>query len=461
MAVTEFIILVPALIAIWYIWQKSYQEAFISIYLFTVLLLPGWCRLILPGLPKPSFDEAAIIPIAVAWLFKRDKKWNFSLTDALVIGLLFIMGYSEYRNEGFPAMRNQSVDLILGSLFPYLLGKAIIQPFGLTARFARKFVWYLTLVFLTTLYEFKFAYSPYKLIFAPLFPGQGEGWVTTFRYGFPRVAGPYGHAILAGLIFMIALSLQLWLKDSNLWERHFKRPVFHLKKAKVLTWAMFLGLTITFVRGPQIGMLISWILRWAGKGKQPKKRVLLLLAAVLIIGTPIAVWFYSYVSVGRAGAHSLSQESATYRKELIDKYEAIALQHAAFGWGINGWPKIASMPSIDNYYLLLSLMHGVIATALLLTIMLSLLVRLYRNGMKYAPMSPPGSSLSFTLLGIYAGIMFSVATVYIGGNVLPLFYVLTGFTDAYLLAGGDKTLIKPKVVRMVPARTRKMPRVVA
>lgn len=106
----------------------------------------------------------------------------------------------------------------------------------------------------------------------------------------------------------------------------------------------------------------------------------------------------------------------------------------------NGWPKIPGMPSIDNYYLLLGLMHGVYAVMLLAAILVVMQVRLYRNGMRYAPMKPPGSSLSFCLFGIYLGFMFSIATVYMGENVIPVFFLITGFADAYLFAGGDGVL---------------------
>jgi hypothetical protein len=121
------------------------------------------------------------------------------------------------------------------------------------------------------------------------------------------------------------------------------------------------------------------------------------------------------------------------------------------------------MPSIDNYYLLLSLMHGFIASGLLLCMLLVMPFRLLRNGLRYAPLRPLGSSLSFTLLGIYVGILFSLATVYIGGNVLPVFYLLVGFTEGYLRAGGDRTLQASKAANTVilPLRQQRLPRIVA
>jgi hypothetical protein len=95
------------------------------------------------------------------------------------------------------------------------------------------------------------------------------------------------------------------------------------------------------------------------------------------------------------------------------------------------------MPSIDNYYLLLTLMHGVVTLLFLVGMLVWMLVRLLRNGLRYGPLSPDGSSLSFCLAGIFAGLMFSILTVYMGDNVVPIFFVLIGFAEGYLQAGGD------------------------
>jgi hypothetical protein len=435
------IILVPAMVAVWYIVQRSYREAFLYVYLPTVLCLPGWCRWILPGLPDPTFHEAAILPIAAAYFLKGKERWKFSAMDAQVAGLLFLMGFSEMQNAGFADAQNLMFDMVAAGLFPYVLAKGIVEPGGLRVCFAKVFVWSLAVVFILTLYEARFAFNPYRMIFAPFFPGQSAEWVTTFRYGLPRVAGPFGHAILAGVVFLIGLQLQLWLKNGGYWEERFKVSLpFNVRKPLVFTVTTLGGLILTLVRGPQIGALVAWIITYLGRGRDPRRRYLIGLCSLAAIGIPLFLWFLSYASVGRAEATSSSQETAAYRKELIDKYLQIALDHAGLGWGRNGWPKVPGMPSIDNHYLLLSLMHGFVATGLLVSIFIALIWRLYLNGVRNAERRDNGSSLSFSLMGMFAGIAFSIATVYMGDSLIPVFFLMVGFAEGYLVAGGDSIL---------------------
>jgi len=113
------------------------------------------------------------------------------------------------------------------------------------------------------------------------------------------------------------------------------------------------------------------------------------------------------------------------------------------------------MPSIDNYYLLLSLMHGVTATALLALLIITLITKLLRNGIQTGQLKPTGSSLSFRLAGIYAGFAFAILTVYMGDNVIPIFFTLTGFAESYLQSGGDRTLLvsaQPETLAPAPRR---------
>jgi heme A synthase len=128
-------------------------------------------------------------------------------------------------------------------------------------------------------------------------------------------------------------------------------------------------------------------------------------------------------------AITASQESALYRKVLMEKYLDIALEHAWLGWGRNTWPKVDGMESIDNYYLLLSLMHGLPASALLLALMLWMAVRLLRQGLT----EPSGhNSLSFCFLGMIISVIVSLATVYLGENVLPALFFVLGWAEGFL-----------------------------
>jgi hypothetical protein len=426
------IALAPALAAIIWLIRRTTRAAYLDVYLFTIFLLPGWCRFMAPGAPDPTFHESAILPIAAIYLLRARSRWRFSYGDALVLLFAIQVGYSEYTNAGYNEAQNLMFDMIAGGLLPYVLAKGLIQTRDDRVAFVKRIVTLLAILSVFLAYEFRFALNPYRMIFDRFFPGQGDGWVTTFRYGFARSAGPFGHAILAGIVFLIGFHLQRWLENSRLWER----PL----KSRLMTAALFGNILMTMVRGPQIGAVIAAVVSAIGSGANPRKRARWVAVAIVAIGIPAGIASYSYAAVGRAAAKTASQESAAYRKELIDKYVAIAIDHAWFGWGRNGWPKVAGMPSIDNYYLLLSLMHGVPATALLLTLLAAMFARLLRNGMRAGMLKPKGSSLSFRLAGIFAGFAFAILTVYMGDNVIPIFFTLTGFAEGYLVAGGDASL---------------------
>ncbi len=436
--------ILPGFFAIFWIARRSAHAAYLDVYLLSLLLLPGWCRFIAPGTPDPTFYESAILPIAAVAIVPLLRRWRFSFIDLLVVAFAAQIGYSEYTNAGYKEAQNLLFDMIAAGVLPYVLAKGFTTTTGDRVRFAKRIVWYLAILTVFFTYEFRFGYNPFRLIFDRFFPGQGDGWVTTFRYGLARTAGPFGHAILAGVVFLVGLHLQRWLERSGYWERNFaKLSLPSLTKARALTILLFLGLAMTMVRGPQIGAVLAAAVCAIGSGPNPRQRARWVLLAILAIGVPAAIAGYQYASVGRQAAVTASQESAAYRKELIDKYVDIAVEHSVLGWGRNGWPKVPGMPSIDNYYLLLSLMHGVTATALLAILIVTLIAKLLRNGIQTGQLKPPGSSLSFRLAGIYAGFAFAILTVYMGDNVIPIFFTLTGFSESYLQSGGDRTLRLP------------------
>ena len=432
-----YIVLLGTIAAIVTIVRKNHREAFVTVYLVSLLCLPGWARAALP-MGHPNFHEAAMIPIALVFFFTGMKGYRFSPMDVCVLLLPTIMAVSEYNAMGWADARNLIFDMIFAGICPYFLAKSAVFPGGLRDRFLRNFVLCVCFVIATCIYESRFGFNLYRKVFDPFFPGQGEGWVTTFRYGLARAAGAYGHSILAGVIFMFALRLQCWLSASGRWGQ--SKIFGAVPKGRFLTGWSFLGLALSLVRGPQIGCLIAWGVSLIARGRNPKFRAQIAVMAVLLVGVPTAISAYRYASVGRENAKDSNQETAAYRKELLDKYTDIALEHAWLGWGLTKWPKLASMPSIDNYFLLLALMHGVVASGLLAGTIVIFSIRLYRDGMRAAPMRPGGSSLSFCLFGLFLGHAFAIATVYMGEQVFPVFMIICGLAEGHLLNGGDAAL---------------------
>ncbi len=438
--------LIPGLLAAWVALNRSTARALLDVYLPTMLFFPEYYRWIAPGIPDPTFSQAAILPIVAVLLFKdaRRPAWRVSFGDVCVFGFAVCVGYSEYLNAGYSEAQNLMFDMLTWVVCPYVAAKLLIEPNGLRVAFARRFAFMIFVVSVISVYEFKMGATPFMRFLGPFFPGQGQGWVTTFRYGFARIAGPYGHAILAGIVIAVGFLLQLWLDWTNRWEPNFSNaPKLPISNARAITLGILAGSVMTMCRGPWMGAGVGLAATLIGRSKRPKRALGIALATLIVVGVPAVSAMWAYASVGRANAQSESQETAAYRKELLDRYVDIAMEHATWGWGRNTWPKIESMPSIDNYYLLLSLQHGVLALGFLVALFFWYIIRLFRHELA----RPPGGSPSFgyTLIGVYLVVAVSIATVYLGEQAIPVLFFICGWTDGYLYYGRDDDSAGPRL----------------
>jgi len=418
----QIIAVIPGFIALYFAIAKSPAKAFLYVYLPALLLLPDYYRWVVAGFPDPTFSEAAILPIAAAYVLKDRAKWNFSATDLLVLGFAFCVGYSQYLATGYPDAQNLIFDMLGMVVLPYVLAKGLIEPHGMRVEFAKRFILLLLVVVAAEAYEFRFMMNPFRQFFDPFFPGgMGAGWVTTERYGFGRAAGPYGHAILCGVILAAGYFVQHWLARGDYWKS--------AKTARWITIALVAGSLMTISRGPWIGLALGSVVTAIGYARNRKRALINVLTLGVLVGVPAYLAFQSYVSVGRRGATSETQETAAYRAELVDKYLKIAEEKAAWGWGQNTWPKVPGMPSIDNHFLNLALRHGFIALGFFCALILVVAARLCRYG-ALSPRGAPGNSLAFALLAAQVAVVISIATVFLGLQAQPLFFILCGWADA-------------------------------
>lgn len=428
----QYVIFLPALLALWVALRSSPQRAFLVVYLPALLLLPDTFRAITPGIPDPNFNQAIALAIAAAMVLRSPGSWKISATDALVLGFAALVGYSEYAATNYADAQNLMFAMLASVVLPYIFGKALIEPHGARAATAKIFVLCVFAVVLLSLYEFRFGSNPYIALLGEIFPGQGN-WITTFRYGFARIAGPYGHCILAGIVMAAAWRLNRWLEWGGHWEGRFRfAPWLPWPKATVIRYALLAGSIMTLARGPWLGALAGAIPVMIGRSRKRRQAVLITLSAITLVGIPAAVSFYSYVNVDYMQATSASQESAAYRKALVDRYIDIAVDKSLLGWGKNGWPKVPGMPSIDNHFMLIALMHGLIALSLFVVIFLWVGARLMRRGLRAPPTAAGRNDFAFALAGIFLAIFVSIGTVYMGEQVLPIFFLLAGWAESYL-----------------------------
>lgn len=423
-------------IAGWYAVSKMMPgKALVWIYVPVLLLIPDTFHAITPGLPDPSANVAVMIPIFIAAVISYSRIWLPSIADILVISLAMVMGYSEYIAAGYSEAQNLFSGVLFQIIAPYWVARIAIDREALHVELSKRIVMFMFVIALIGLYEFKFGWNIFlTLPERVLFQGQGLGWVTTFRYGFARVAGPYAHCILAGMMMIMAYRLNRWLEWGGHWEPQFKRlGNFPISKGRIISWVLIIGSLITIARGPWIGGLLGAI--FVNAGRHPKRKLAFTIGIgfLIAVAIPAYIVFQSYLDVKPGTLMSMSQETAMYRKVLFEKYYTIALDHAWFGWGRNTWPKIAGMASIDNYYLLLSLMHGILATLILFLLMAWMSIRLVNKGMSE---STDSNSLAFTFLGIIIAFFVSLVTVYLGENVVPAFFLVIGWAEGYIQGRG-------------------------
>lgn len=437
--------LIPGLIAAYFAWFRSPQFAFLNVYVPVLLLVPDYYRVVLPALPDPTSSQGAALAIFLVFLAQGAPGYRFSFYDLIMFGFAATAAISQYLAAGYNDAQNLMFGMLAGGIFPYILAKSLVEPLGLRVDFAKRIVVCLFVVAIACLYEARLASNPWKLLLGRFFPGQGDTWIITFRWGLARCAGPYGHAILAGIMMVVGYRLQRWLEWSGAWQRP-RHPLLKwlpwppLSEGRVYTLGVLGGVFLTLVKGPWLAGVVAAVVVLIGRLRNRWIGVGILLAFLLLICLPGAIWFLQWAGVGRDNAESVNQETAAYRLELVQNYIDIAKEKLWLGWGLTAWPKVPGSESIDNYYLLLFLMHGLIGLTLYLIILIGMTVRLIVHAMRRPNPQPLGSSLAFTLAGVYIVYLVSVATVYMGEQTVPLLFLITGWAEGYMRSGQEQTL---------------------
>jgi hypothetical protein len=394
---------IPGLLALIVCFRRGPAQALLNVYLPALLLLPDYYRWFFTG--HLTFSETAILPIAAFFALSYWRRWKWSVTDFIVVALTSIMTVSEYVNAGFFDARNLFLDLVCTWILPYAVAKGLLHSQHLQVLFAKRVAILLTIVSVAAAYEFKMAYNPYDRVLGPIFPGWSV-WVTTFRYGLPRIAGPYGHAILAGMILVAGHRLTRWLDWSGSWPGNV--PFLPISKVRFCELWIVAAIVMTLCRGPWVGACVAALAVALGRARNRKRAFALAMIAIALLALPVYYAVKSYVSVSPGAAVSESQETAAYRRELLDKYVSVVEQRPAWGYG-RDFPRDSTMSSIDNYYLLLALTHGVYALLALLMLFSWMLARLARFSAS-RPCDDPSGSLALTLLGVY--LAFAVSLVH-------------------------------------------------
>lgn len=448
------IILVPALACWAVLAMSSARKALLWVYLPALLLLPQYYVLRLPHLPPIGFADAAILPLGIALMFKGARHWRWSWMDLWVLLFAVCAGLSEalstelangdwtkLLSPNFAASQRLGTNIADGGLMfvagvltmvlPYMAGKLlIVQEENVSKQLVARIVALLGVVAALSVYDFLTGRSLWQKLATPfLGANQNEVWLPQMRWGFGRIAGPYGHAILAGMIFLIGLVYCLWLRsaDRNWGSRRLIHGLPFTLRGLALA-AIVAGLLMTQSRGPWIGVGLALIFVLLTRYLPVAKAVIVfaIFCAVFVAG---ALYFTSqYTEKAMSQASTEEQRNAIYRRQLLTNYTPLAMERKAFGWGITTLPAVNGQVSIDNQYLMLAVTEGFTGLVVFLAIVTGSAAKLLRMISQSTPSEH--RMLALAHLAVLIGLVTTLATVYMGEQVVMLFFLLTGWVQA-------------------------------
>ena len=467
----ELIILLPA-VACWVALARGpIRKALINVYLPAVLLLPQYYSLRFPHLPPLTFADAAVLPLGAALWVKEIRRWRFDWMDLWVLLLAVSAALSEGLSQALadgtwkrlfavdspPVVGNlangglQFFQGLCTMVLPYMLGKLLIEQQGAEQHAARKrllrrMVSLLAIVAGISVFDFLTGKSIWQKVFRHLFPDQPVAWTVQMRWGFGRIAGPYAHAILAGMIFLMGLIYCLWLrKFAPNWGTRRIFSELPLTLRGLVLWAIIAGLLMTQSRGPWVGVglsLVLALLMW----KLPIGKATLAFVLVLAAFSIPAYYFgMRYTDVDLNHAKTEAQRNAVYRRDLLRTYIPLIKDRKAFGWGITTLPTMHGHTSVDNEYLLLAAAQGFTGLGLFLMILLGSAVRLYRLGRRQLQMED--KALVFAHMTVLMGLVTALTTVYLGEQALLLFFMVVGWIHGMNRVGMGPAKAMPRAQR--------------
>jgi hypothetical protein len=450
------IILIPA-VACWAVLALgSVRKAFLNAYLPALLLLPQYYILRLPHLPPLTFSDAALLPLAVALVATEMRRWRLAWMDLWVLLFAACAGLSqglstELANGDWVRLftadaatsHRLNTNLADGALMfiaglftmvlPYMLGKLLIESDNgegepMRKQMVQRIAALLAIVALVSVYDFLTGRSLWQRVGSHVFPNQYVAWTPQMRWGFGRIAGPYGHAILAGMIFLMGLVYVLWLcRVDPGWGTRRVVSGLPFTERGLLLGGVAAGLLMTQSRGPWVGVGLALIFALLTRMFSVGKAAVVFLVLMAVLSAAAYHFGRQYTEKEITQAGSEEQQSAIYRRQLLTNYAPLVMERKAFGWGITTFPSVMGMRSIDNQYLLLAVTQGLVGMGLFLAIAAGTAARLLR--MISRPLLAEDRLLVFAHLAVLIGLMTTFATVYMGEQVVMMFFLFTGWVQ--------------------------------
>lgn len=421
------IILIPTVICIVALFRVSVQRVFLDLYIPIFMMFPAYYFWKVAALPPIDLSEAILLPLGIAIFVKEIRRWRFAPMDLWIAIFIFTTYYADALNGHSTASTFDLFDGLCTVLVPYMAGKLLIEYNGMRAVMIKRMIFCLFLASIVSVYEYRMGQNPFSLVMTRFFPDEHFPWKTQIRWGFGRVSGPFGQSELAGMMLFFGLVMTLWLGYCHLWEPKFSRARWLPgKKSAVIAWTIGIVLLMTQARGPWIGTIVAVPIALIGRARRVMFAAVLVGIFLVVGGSAAYVGLKAYANADSPTTSS-EQENAQYRAELLNNYIPVAKAGGAWGWG-QDFPRVGGQGSIDNEYLFVALTQGWVG---LLAFCMIALETLYSTlyGALYNP-TQRDRYFSYSMMGVFAGLLITIFTVFLGNQPYQLFFLLAGWSQA-------------------------------
>jgi hypothetical protein len=408
---------------------KDRQDlAFLNVYLPCLFFLPDYWSVRIPHLPPQCSSSLALLPLGISLLFYPIPKLQLRRMDLWVTLFIVSVAASELLREESP---KDGAMLVAGNLtlifFPYLVGRRLIEP-DLRVKTVQRIVLLFACLTPFVLYEFRMGQNPWVYMGSRFFH-LDIGSFVQIRDGAARVQASFGHAILAGIMFLVVFILNCCLAD--FYKRDKSRLgsiACWLERYHVPALLMLLFLYLTRSRGPLLSAVVGYLILQVPRFRHVKLAGLAMALILAITGTAAYIFLDRYTSAADDGNLSEEQTSAMYRRDLLKNYDPVIEQGGWLGWGALSVPEAGGQKSIDNGYLVIELAQGKLGLYVFLLIVAEGIATtaFHAFSFKY----PEPRFVAFTLLAALAGVFLSLTAVYLGEPVAPICFLMLGWSQS-------------------------------
>ena len=296
----------------------------------------------------------ALLPCLVMW--RGGKAGPIRAADISILLFCLWAAITLVASQGIASAVEPSGILLIETMGAYLLARCYIRDANDFANMIALVTKLVILLLPFALYEWNTGNKPLLVAFGKIFPTvEATGQL---RSGLWRVQGPFEHSILFGLFCGSVFALAIMVSGTG------RKSVSRGLLAMLVPVTAFLSMS----SAPVAGLIMQGALMlWNRVLRQYRARWKLLGALVLVAylivefgsnQTPVQFYISKF---------TFDQQTGWVRLLIWQYGSASVLDHPLFGVGFGNWARPGWMPdSIDNFWLLIAIRHGIPGLAFML-----------------------------------------------------------------------------------------------